>query len=283
MPLPQPRAERRRPLRAGDFPDWTSYYRAYQGALTREVLLPLLRQWGIWKQGLRILDVGCGDGGSSAVLAREGASVEGIDLEVRRVTAAAEWVRAQGLDVRLHVGDITTPDTLTPLNPPYDLILFRDVLEHIPDVDAALAESRLRLADGGAILVVYPPYFSAYGGHQQILHPPRRLGLPLARLPFIHLLPCSWWRAAQRRPQGEDDPQWEEILTIRRARLTIGGLHRRARRQGLRRVRARHYLLRPSFRLRYGTPVWGAGLLGSLPGLRELLVTGAWELFRPES
>ena len=42
--------------------------------------------------------------------------------------------------------------------------------------------------------------------------------------------------------------------------------------------RARRYLLRPTFQLRYGTPVVGAGLLGRIPILREILVTGSWEL-----
>jgi len=232
--------------------------------------------------GVRVLDVGCGDGGASVALAENGAQVEGFDLEPRRVTAGAERAKARGLDLKLGVADVTDPSTLADYDGPYDLILFRDVLEHIPDVDAALAQSKARLAPGGSIVLIYPPYWSPFGGHQQILHPPKKLGVPWARLPFIHWLGLDLWRVLARGPEG-DDPEWPEIETIRRAALTIGGLQRRAKAHGLRVAPSRHYLLRPTFRLRYGTPVVEAGVLGAVPGLREVLVTGSWQALRRES
>ena len=272
----------RRPLRVEDFPDWTTYYWTYQHELARAHLLPCLRDWGVWRQGVRVLDVGCGDGGASTALAEAGARVDGFDLEPRRLEGARRRLEGTELEIRLGVADVTDASTLSAYEGPYDLIVYRDVLEHIPDVDAALRNSRDRLAPGGGIVVVYPPYWSPFGGHQQILHPPRRLGLRWAKLPWIHWLPLGWWRGLARGEQG-DDPEWPEIETIRRASLTIGGLSRRARSHGLEVARARRYLLRPTFRLRYGTPVLGAGLLGALPGVREILVTGSWELLRARS
>lgn len=279
MPIPVPDAHTRRPLRPADFRDWTTYYWTYQYQLVEEYLVPWLRSWGAWADGVRVLDVGCGDGGASVALAESGARVSGFDLEPRRVTAGAERARARGLDLHLGVADVTDASTLDDYAGPYDLILFRDVLEHIPDVDAALRESAARLAPGGAIVVIYPPYWSPFGGHQQILHPPRKLGVRWARLPFVHWLGLGSWRALARGPEG-DDAEWPEIQTIRRAALTVGGLRRRARAHGLRVAHARHYLLRPTFRLRYGTPVVDAGWLGRVPGLREVLVTGSWEALR---
>lgn len=279
MPIPIPDAATRRPLQRADFADWTTYYWTYQYQLVDAYLIPWLRSWGGWRDGVRVLDVGCGDGGGSVALAEAGARVEGFDLEPRRVTAGAERARSRGLDLKLGVADVTDPKTLGDFDGPYDLILFRDVLEHIPDVDAALTQCRQRLASGGAIVLIYPPYWSPFGGHQQILHPPKKFGVPWARLPFVHWLGLGAWRALARGPEG-DDAEWPEIETIRRAALTIGGLRRRARDHGLVVAHARHYLLRPTFRLRYGTPVVAAGPLGHVPGLREVLVTGSWEALR---
>jgi SAM-dependent methyltransferase len=279
MPVPLVDAASRRPLRRDDFGDWTTYYWTYQFQLVTEYLVPCLRDWGVWSEGVRVLDVGCGDGGASTALAERGARVEGFDLDARRVEGGAERARARGVELKLSTADVTDSATLDAFSGPYDLILFRDVLEHIPDVDAALRNCRDRLADGGGIVVIYPPYWSPYGGHQQILHPPKKLGVRWAKLPFVHWSGLRVWRALARGPQG-DDPEWGEIETIRRACLTVGGLRRRARRHGLHVAYARRYLLRPTFRLRYGTPVLGAGWLGALPGLRELLVTGSWELLR---
>lgn len=269
----------RRPLRVADFRDWTAYYWSYQYELARAYLVPCLRAWGAWREGVRILDVGCGDGGASAALVHAGARVQGFDLDPRRVEGAVRSAAERGIDLDLGVADITDATTLGRFAGPFDLVLFRDVLEHIPDVDAALEQSRARLAPGGAIVVIYPPYWSAFGGHQQILHPPRRFGVRWAKLPFVHWLGLDVWRRLARGPQG-DDGEWPEIETIRRAQLTLGGLSRRARAHGLEVAASRRYLLRPTFRLRYGTPIVGAGVLGAVPGLRELLVMGSWELLR---
>ena len=269
----------RRPLRVEDFRDWTEYYWSYQYELARTHLVPCLRDWGVWGEGIGVLDVGCGDGGASAALAVAGARVQGFDLDPRRVEGAVHTARERGIALDLGVADITDPDTLGHFAGPFDLVLFRDVLEHIPDVDAALRNASARLTDDGAIVVIYPPYWSAFGGHQQILHPPRKLGLRWAKMPFVHWLGMGTWRALARGAQG-DDAEWPEIETIRRAQLTIGGLARRARAHGLEVGAARRYLLRPTFHLRYGTPIVGAGPLGAVPGLRELVVMGSWELLR---
>jgi SAM-dependent methyltransferase len=279
LPLPDTDALRRRPLRPADFPDWTAYYWNYQYQLTVDELIPCLRDWGVWREGVRILDVGCGDGGATCALAENGAVVAGLDIEPRRLEMARERARSRGLDFPLVVADITDPSTLNDLEGPWDLVLFRDVLEHIPDVDATLEQCVKRLADGGAIVVIYPPYWSPYGGHQQTLRIQAWFGVRWAKFPFIHWLPSSIWRSlAEAGSVGAEE--WEDIAIVRRARLTIGGMATRARRHGLEVSRSRRYLLRPTFRLRYGTPVVGAGWLGRIPGLREMLVTGAWEMLR---
>ena len=135
---------------------------------------------------------------------------------------------------------------------------------------------------GGGIVVVFPPYHSPYGGHQQILHAPRRGGIPWARLPWAHCLPPESFRALARRRDGTDDPQWEEIETIARAGLTLAAMQASGKEAGLRLDRARYYFLRPSFRLRYGTPVIGAGPMAWIPGLRELAVSAAYQLWVPD-
>ena len=266
-------------LDLSDFPDWTSYYWEYQHRLALEYLIPCLRDWGRWHDGVRILDVGCGDGGASCALAEAGARVVGVELEPRRIAGARETARTRELELSFHDGDITRPETLEAIGGDFDLVLFRDVLEHIPDPDRALAESRARLADSGAIVVIFPPYLSPYGGHQQILHPPRRFGIAWARLPYAHWLPEAVFRALARRADGDDDKNWQEIVRIRRAWLTLVAMEETARRQGLRRSDQRAYLMRPSFHLRYGTPVMGAGMLARVPIVRELVVTAAYQLY----
>jgi SAM-dependent methyltransferase len=277
LPLPDSAASSRRPLRPDDFPDWATYYWTYQYELASTQLHPCLEDWGVWRAGVRILDVGCGDGGGTCALAEAGARIAALDIDPRLLAMADERARSRGLEIEFDTADITSAASLSNFDGPYDLILFRDVLEHIPDVDAALAQCSSRLADGGGIVVIYPPYWSPYGGHQQTLSAARRFGLRWAKLPFIHWLPMPAW-AALARSAAVPDVQWEDVSIVRRASLTIAGLGDRARRHGLRVDRARRYFLRPSVHLRYGVPVLDAGILGRIPLVREVMVSGSWEL-----
>ena len=82
LPLPDSAASSRRPLRPDDFPDWATYYWTYQYELASTQLHPCLEDWGVWRAGVRILDVGCGDGGGTCALAEAGARIAALDILV---------------------------------------------------------------------------------------------------------------------------------------------------------------------------------------------------------
>ena len=48
----------------------------------------------------------------------------------------------------------------------FDLIVLRDVLEHMPDGGAALRKAAALLAPGGIVFASFAPFWSPFGGHQ---------------------------------------------------------------------------------------------------------------------
>jgi 2-polyprenyl-3-methyl-5-hydroxy-6-metoxy-1,4-benzoquinol methylase len=100
--------------------------------------------------GRRCLDVGCGAGALGAALRERGAThVAGIELD----HTAAQRARDR-LDVLVE-GSVLEADV--PFGPgEFDLIVFADVLEHLPDPDAALARCLPLLAPGGVVVVSVP-------------------------------------------------------------------------------------------------------------------------------
>jgi ubiquinone/menaquinone biosynthesis C-methylase UbiE len=103
--------------------------------------------------GLRVLDVGCGQGIDVIRYASAGASVTGIDLTPRHVELARAHVAALGLDAEIVNGDaeaLPFPDAS------FDRVSSNGVLHHTPDMPAALREIRRVLAPGGeARIIVY--------------------------------------------------------------------------------------------------------------------------------
>lgn len=222
------------------------------------------------------MEVGCGDGGCAAAFERAGGKVIMMDIDPRLIAIANRLNAQEGIRAPAFVGDVFDDTADFYRAGPFDLVVLRDVVEHLASAADALQIIGRHLSEGGRLYVVFPPYYSPYGAHQQIL-PRKRLGpLPYNKLPWVQLLPERWFRALARG----DSPQNAEVERLRGIRLTIGKFERAVKESGFEVERRKLYLSRPTFALRYGFPVLGAPLIGRVPILRELFVTAAYYLLR---
>ena len=202
-----------------------------------------------------------------------------VDIDDRLVKTAIALNEAEGVQVATYAGDVCRPDCPGLEQGPFDIILLRDVVEHLEDLVGALENLRRNLSESGVIFVVFPPYYSAYGAHQQIL-PRKRMGfIPYNKLPFIHLLPDRWFCAITRG----DTPPHLEVARLRGIRLTLRKFARGVAAAHLAVRRRKYYLTRPTHKLRFGIPVVGASLLGRLPFVNELLVTACYCLLEKKT
>ncbi len=100
--------------------------------------------------GLRMLDVGCGGGILSESMARLGAEVLGIDVVEKNIEIARIHSRESSLDVRYE----TIPTSaLVERGDQFDVLLNMEVVEHVPDVPAFMAECAALVRPGGAMSV----------------------------------------------------------------------------------------------------------------------------------
>ncbi len=254
--------------------DWDTYYRRYQRTLADEYLIPILSRWGVELRGKRLLEVGCGDGGCGAAFSVAGCRVVMMDIDERLVSLAARHNKREGIDAKTFVGDVLDENAAFYREGPFDLVMFRDVIEHLGDPGGALRVARRFLSKGGVVFVIFPPYYSPYGAHQQILPRKGTRLAPYNKLPYLQLLPRGLFESLVR---GEGNAH-REVNRLSRIRLTIGKFERCVREAGMVAVRKKMFLSRPSFALRYGIPVVGASFLGSIPVAREVAVTAAYYL-----
>lgn len=111
--------------------------------------------------GATVLEGGVSSGYFARVLTEAGMIVDGFELDP---VAAA---RARTVCREVWVGDLQQIDPAT-LNGPYDVLLFGDTLEHVPDPVAVLRRLRRVLTDDGA-LVVSLPNFANWAVRLQVL------------------------------------------------------------------------------------------------------------------
>jgi arsenite methyltransferase len=112
----------------------------------------LVREAVAARPGERILDVGCGPGYYVAELAEqvgEGGSVVGVDSSAPMLAVAAERC-AELANTEFAEGDATA---LPVEDGDFDAVVSVQVLEYVPDVEAALAEIRRVLKPGGRVVL----------------------------------------------------------------------------------------------------------------------------------
>ena len=114
-----------------------------------------LRPWLRVRHGARVLDVGCGVGRWSRLLASRGAQVTGVDISSTMIAEATRRAGTQGLDrsCRFLVQDLAALDA----GGKFDLILGVTVLQHILEpaaLRAAVQRMAAHLTDTGTLILL---------------------------------------------------------------------------------------------------------------------------------
>lgn len=108
----------------------------------------LVRNWV--KPDSRVLDIGCAAGYFLQVMRKEGHSVLGIEPS----ESIAQIARKELGDATVFVGNLDdAPEARGYRKGSFDLVTMWDVIEHIPDPQAALRTVRQLLAKGGRLLL----------------------------------------------------------------------------------------------------------------------------------
>jgi SAM-dependent methyltransferase len=183
-----------------------------------------------------LLDAGCGGGRHCFGALDRGVHSVGLDLDVPslRIARAGIHERRGRAASKLHGGVLQGDVFRLPFGDgAFDRVICSEVMEHVHDYGAALAELVRVLRPGGTIGVTIPTaitewfylaatrrYFESPGGHIRVFRP-RELALALARagvrvdgVGFAHALHSPYWGV--RAVLGLDDESPGPTRALRR-------------------------------------------------------------------
>lgn len=101
-------------------------------------------------EGLSLLDIGCGGGLLCEPMARLGARVTGIDATERNIEVARHHAGRMGLEIEY---TFAAAGDLAAAGRRFDVVLNMEVIEHVADRDAFLADSAALLRPDGLMFL----------------------------------------------------------------------------------------------------------------------------------
>ncbi len=239
-----------------------------------EFVIPFIEEKISLKPGMRVLEIGCGEGGVLKAFARRGCRGVGVELDPPRVKDAKIFLEEElrSGQLRLVQKDIYEADEETDLNGPFDIIVLKDVIEHIHDQEKLIGRMKQLLRPGGIVFFGFPPWYMPFGGHQQIC----RSGI--SRLPYIHLAPRWIYRWILEKKKEPVD----ELMEIRDTGISIERFEKIYKRQGYRLLHRRFYFLNPIYKWKFGwKPRRQLKLIGGLPFIRNFFTTCVYYIIQP--
>ena len=241
----------------------TRKYWQYEYDVSEKYMAPLLQEWGVTLQGAQVLDVGCGEGGGLCALYDLGAQCAGFDVDENRLRAANELKGDR--NITFTTANLYAPGP-THADRQFDLVVLHDVFEHLERKLEVMEKLKSYMTREGKLMITFPPYYSAYGAHQQHLQG------TFAKLPFFHLLPLSMSFILPRL-KGESPHIIDEVSKLGRLKMGMRKFEEIALQGGLRVTHKQAYLISPNH-IRFGLTPIPAGPVARIPILRELACTG---------
>lgn len=237
-------------------------------------VLPFMEEKFPVKPGMRVLEIGCGEGGVLKAFINKGCEGVGVELDTSRIDDALKFLPddvAVGR-IKFVAKDIYQVDVQKDFNGLFDIILLKDVIEHIHDQAKLIGWMKNFLKPGGIVFFGFPPWYMPFGGHQQICRS------KLSRLPWIHLLPRGMYRWILKKKKEPVD----DLMEIRDTGISIERFERICKKEGYRFVHHRHYLLNPIYEWKFGwKPRRQGSVIKAIPFFRNFFTTCVYYIITP--
>ena len=248
-----------------------------QYRLGLETLVPWLRRLNVFHTGANVCEIGCAEGGVLTAFLEQGASF-GLGTDIASALLdqiSIPLAEKLGVDVTYAHHDVIGDEIPDVWKERFDVVILRDVIEHLDDPAVAIENISRIMKPGGVLLITFPPYHSAFGGHQQLL------GNKVSGLPWVHLLPKGLFMNVIK----SGDPQnQEEVRRLHRIRCTPQKITRAFSNAGLTIEDERYFGLRPVFKWKYqmSIPELELTAVKWFPLVKNLAMEAAFVARKPE-
>ena len=194
----------------------------------------------------RILEIGCAEAGLLKFYHKKGAVCSGIELSDIRYNNALLLDKRN--EINLFQADICNPTSYKKhIKKNFDMIIMRDVIEHIDNKRIALSNIFNILKPGGKLFMSFPPKYCAYSGHQQTI------SNLFGKLPYIYMLPDVIYKKYLRLISCPEK-KIEYLILTKKTRVSIRKMQEIVNSLGFNILNQSNWFSRPAYAFRFNFP-----------------------------
>lgn len=241
-----------------------------QAYTTEKHVIPFIEEFKPLIENLEVLEIGCGEGGNMLPFLDKGCRVTGIDLSSNKIENAKSFFSNHKNINRLTLINKDIYDINDDLK--FDLIIMRDVLEHIHNQERFMNYVKKFLKDDSLIFIGFPPWQNPFGGHQQVCN-----SKFLSKLPYFHILPRRIYKSVLKF-FGETT-EVESLLEIKDTRITIERFKRIIKAEKYNVLKKTYYFINPNYEVKFKLkPRRQLDIINQMPYIRNYFVTTCYYL-----
>jgi len=252
----------------------TDRYFMMQKSVCEEYIIPFIEKIKPLGRDAKILEIGCGAAGVLSAFLEKGHKGYGVDLDGNALNYArkrlSNYIETEQLT--LIDDDIFQVDFKTGFPVKFDIIILKDVIEHIHGQEILLEKLHSLLAPSGLIFLGFPPWQMPFGGHQQICR-----SKILSRIPYFHLLPAKLYkRILDTFNEGS-----HHLCEIKETGISIERFEKLVKKTDYKIAGRDFYVINPIYKYKFNMKARKQlALIGAIPYLRNFLTTCAFYLLQ---
>lgn len=238
-----------------------------QARSTAKHILPFIEKVRKIEKSMHVLEIGCGEAGNLMPFLERGCFCTGVDYSMPKIEQGKAFYASHPSVEKLQLisDDIYNAKEFEAL---FDIIILKDVIEHIHNQDKFLGLMKSLMASNGIVFFAFPPWQNPFGGHQQICE--NKL---LAVLPYYHLLPTKLYRSFLKL-MGESDAKITSLMEIKETGISIERFEGICTKNNYVALKKSLFFINPNYDVKFRLkPRKLVSLLASLPVVRNFLCT----------
>ena len=126
---------------------------------TRKYVIPFIEQYKTITPGTRVLEIGCGEAGVLKAFTDRGCVGVGVELDETRLVTAREWMQEELVANKISFlsKDVYKVNVEEEFKGKFDIIVLKDVIEHIYDQAKLISWMKTFLNEKGVIFFGFQP------------------------------------------------------------------------------------------------------------------------------